>query len=145
MQFECFPEYFPRMFSVQDDFPGTFPDIIFRDGISYNFRDVPHTLFPVTFSGCVFGDVSGHVIFGSVSRDGLQSRVSYTVSDTFFRYVFAEAFCQSRFIGCVLRRFRSRFHVPFPEPFPQRHFRVHFPETFPQRRFLPPWRELLDV
>ena len=76
------------MFSVQDHFPGTFPDTIFRDGFGYNLRDVPQTRFPVTFSGGVFGDVSGHVASGCVSRDVIRSRVSYTVSDTFSRYVF---------------------------------------------------------
>ena len=110
--------------------PGSFPGYVSRDifqrRIQIHFRDVPQARFSVTFAGGVFGDVSGHVVFGSASRDGLRSRVSCTVSGTFSIYVFQETFCQSRFCGRALRRSQIRLHMPFPEPHPQ----GHFPGTF---------------
>ena len=133
------------MFSVQDHFPGTFPDTFSRDGFRYNFRDVPQTRFAVTFSGGVFGDVSGYVVFGCVSSGVLRNRVSCTASVTFFRYVFPETFCQSRSFGRGLRRFQIRLQMRLPEPFPQSHFPGTFFGDVSSATFLPLWRGLLDV
>ena len=120
------------MFSVQHHFPGTFPETFFRDGFRYNFRDVPQTRVSVTFSGGVVGDVSGHVVFGSVSRDGLRSRVSCTVSGTFFRYVFPRDVLPEPF-------FQTRFDM-FSYTFSDACSRAASPETFFRyvfrRRFL---------
>ena len=120
------------MFSVQDHFPGTFPATFFRDGFRYNFRDVPQTRFSDTFSGGVFGDVSGYVVSGCVSRDVIRSRVSYTVPDTFFRYVFPGDVLPEPFL-------RTCFET-FPDTFADAFSRDASPESFPwyvfQTRFL---------
>ena len=140
---------FSRVPSADVFDPGSFPGYvsrdIFRDGFKYNLRDVPQTRFPVTFLGSVFGGVSRHVVFGSVSRDGSRSCVSCAVSGTFFRHVVPETFCQSHFCGRVAGRFRIRLQMPFPEPFPQRHFPGTFVGGVSSVTFLPLWRGLLDV
>ena len=123
------------MYAIQDHFPDTFAATFSRDGFRYSFRDVPQTRFAVAFCRGVFGDVSGHVVCGSVPRDGVRSRVSCTVSGTFVRYDFPETFRQSRLIGCVLRRFRKRFQMRLPEPLYRRHLPGTFMKTLPRRLF----------
>ena len=145
MQFACFPEYLPRMFCVQDDFPGTFAESTFRDGFRYNFRDIPQTRFSVTFPGRVSGDVSSYVVFESVSRDVLRGRVSCSVSGTFSYTSPWRRFAGAVFFRRALGHFHIRFRVTFPEPRPQRHCPGAFFGDVSSATFLPLWRELLDV
>ena len=123
------------MFSVQDHFPGTFPETFSRDGFGCNFRDGPKTRFPVTFSGGVFGDVSGHVVFGSVSIGVLRSCVSCEVSGTLFVYVVSGDVLPEPFL-------RMRLET-FPDTFAGACSRAASPETFPRHVFR--GRLLVDV